>query len=622
MLKSVLNDRRLWLLIVVVLSVVVFARWIVEPTQGYGLVVRGGYWFMLVLVGLFLRAAGPLAWARFRAATYGRFELGVAGLIMVTVVTWTAHDKPGFKILADESLLCGTAMGLHYEREAAYPNRATDVQGSFQVLAAVLDKRPLLFPFLVATIHDLTGYRVENAFYLNMVFGGGFLWLIYLLGWRISGERWAGVAALLLFAGLPLLAQQSTGAGFDLLNLLLIVVFALLLVVYLEKPDDESRLEAFIYGALLLASTRYESLLLLPLAGLAALVGWQRAGKVVLSWPLMLSPIFLLPILIQNRIFAGASGAWEMASMNATKPFGFQYLAPNLGHALAFFFDLSGAQPNSPLFAIMGLLSLPFFGLWIIRVVRQGRQVAMTDLAWAITGMGLLGILAVHMFYFWGQFDHPVIRRLSLPVHLLLLVATLVMGARLLRSARAWKAVVLVVVGGMLFHSMPVMARQAYRTTYSPGVEYQLRQDFLSTLADRNVLLIDNDAHFWILHHICASPAKNLDKRKEGLIYHLRNHSFQAVYVFQSILVDEQTGKRSVDPEDDIGPDFELETVWEKKVRTLLFARISRITAIKREGQIAAQAEPFVNVSKEKRTPEEFEKARVRYIENWIKQLP
>lgn len=615
-------DRRVWLLGLLLALVLLVARWSLGPGQAFGGVIYGGYWLMLALVGLFLRAAVPLVRERWQVAGFSRFDLGVVGLVIVTVAVWAAHDRPGFKILADEALLSGTAMGLHYEREAAYPMRATDVQGSFQVLTNILDKRPLLFPFLVATVHDLTGYRIENAFYLNMGLGAVFLWLVYLLGWRIAGHRWAGVVALLLFAGLPLLAQQATGAGFDLLNLLLIVVFVLLLAVYLEKPDEVRRLEAFIYGTLLLASTRYESVLFLPLAGVAALAGWARAGKIVLSWPLVVSPIFLLPVLIQNRIFDGGSGAWEMASMKASEPFGFQFLAPNLGHALAFFFDLSGEQPNSPMFAVLGLLSLPFFGLWLGRLARQAGQAAGTDLAWAITGAGLFGVAAIHMFYFWGQFDHPVIRRLSLPVHLLMLLAMLVVGAKLALSARGWKTGALVVCAGILFHSLPVMARQAYRASYSPGVEYQIRQDFLAALPDRNVLFFDNDAFFWILHHIPASPVEQAKLRRDGIVYHMRNHSFQAMYVFQSIMVDDRTGKRSVDPADDLGPDFELETMWEKKVQTLHFARISRITAIKEGGKVAARAEPWVTPLDAKRSPDELEKARALYLQNWIKQLP
>ncbi len=103
-------------------------------------------------------------------------------------------EPPWIQILADEVLLLGTSMGLHYERVAAYPVRATDVQGPFLILDHVLDKRPLLFPVLAASIHDLTGYRPENVFYLNMGLAGIFLAVAYLLGVNAGRGRWPGMS--------------------------------------------------------------------------------------------------------------------------------------------------------------------------------------------------------------------------------------------------------------------------------------------------------------------------------------------------------------------------------------------------------------------------------------------
>ncbi len=622
MLKSLLSDLRVWLLAALLLLVLVLTRWSFQAGDTFKGVVYGGYWLMLALSVLFCRACIPVIREHWRKAGFGYFEVWVFAGVLLTTAIWTAQEKPGFKVLADELLLLGTSMGMHYDREAAYPMRATDVQGSFQILNGILDKRPILFPFLVATLHDLTGYRPENSFYLNMALGVGFLWLAYLVGWNAGQARWAGVLAVLLLAGLPLLAQQATGGGFELLNLVLIAAFALLMVRYLEQPE-ETRLEALIFGSLLLASTRYESALFLLPATAAAVWGWYRAGRVILTGPLLLSPLFLAPILIQNRIFSGQSQAWQMASLpGITEPFGFQYLAPNLGHALAFFFDFTGYQPNSPLLAVTGLLALPFFALWGVRVFRRSQAYSPSEQGWALVGMSLFAVTAIYLFYFWGQFDQPIIRRLSLPVHFLMVIAIIVTGKQLFVSARGWKIASLFALGGILFHSLPVMAKQAYRTSYSPGVEMQIRSEFLNGLLDKNLLFLDNDSFFWITHKISASPVKEAQMRKEGLAYHLRNRSFTEIYVFQSILVDDKTGSFSIDPVDDLGADFELEPVLERKVQTLLFARISRVKAIKDGKSILGQASRLVTPVTERRTTEELDGARALYLENWIKKLP
>ena len=623
MFKSIFTDRRVWLLGIILVAVALVARWLLPAQLAMRGVITGGYWVILVLMMMFGRAVWPVMRERWRQASFQRFEIWVAAGILVVSGIWFSHERPGYKILADELLLSGTAMSLHYERMATYPTRATDIQGPFLILSRTLDKRPLLFPMLVSAVHDVTGYRISNSFYLNMVLGAAFLWLVYLAGWNAGGSRWAGVLMALLFAGLPLMAQQATGGGFELLNLLLLVVLGLLMTIYLERPE-KGRLEALVFCGLLLASTRYESVIFLVPVAIVALLGWWRSEKIILSWPLIFSPLFLVLPLMQNRVFVENTAAWEMGSRTGvTEPFGFEYLAPNLGHALEFFFDFGGYHANSPLFAALGLLCLPFLILWTRRIFGAAKTAQASDLGWAVAALGLLGVTAVYMLYFWGTFDDPLISRLSLPVHLLMAVAVVIVGAMVFKTGdRGWKILTLVALGGFLFQSLPVMARQAYRTSYFPGVKMQIRQNFLETLTDRNVLVIDNDSFYWILQKIPASPVKQSILRKEGLRYHLRNHSFQAIYVFQSVKVNDQTGEMIVDPQDDLGADFELTPVWEKRVETLLFARISRVVAISEQGKETVRATRFINPEEQARTKEELEAARSLYLKKWIQQLP
>ena len=63
-------------------------------------------------------------------------------------------------------------------------------------------------------VHDLTGYRPANAFVLNGVLTFGFLGMVFHLG-RVLAGRMAGWLGVVLFAGLPLLGQNSTGGGFE-----------------------------------------------------------------------------------------------------------------------------------------------------------------------------------------------------------------------------------------------------------------------------------------------------------------------------------------------------------------------------------------------------------------------
>jgi hypothetical protein len=627
MFWPLLKNRRLILFVLLGILGVVLGRWVVPEGLAVTLVVEGGYWVILVGFSLFVRAVWRVMRPGLKGWRPDRFDVGALALIVTISGLWQAHEPKGFKILADEVLLLGTSMNMHYTREVSYPIRATDVQGPFQAIQSVLDKRPFFFPFLVSLVHDFTGYRPSNPFYVNIVLGAVFLALMYGLGWRLAGTRWAGAALVLLWGGLPLLAQQTVGGGFDLLNLVMLATVLSLAWRFAAQPDAAGT-EALCLGTVLLALTRYESVLFVfPVAGLL-LWGWSRVGKITLTWPVWLTPILLLPYVLQNRIFTVNSGAWEMSGQGggvvANAPFALHYLPDNLGHAAAFFFDTSGYQPSSLVFGVLGLLALPGLGIWVARVLRAREQQSPADVAVVAVALGLFAINALLFVYFWGQFDHPVIHRLSLPLHLLMALALVVVVRNWLHRRRfgAWKVLCGVALGGLLVQGLPAMAKRAYEHDYTPGVEMAWRREFIARYPARDYLFLDRDSNFWITQEIPATPIEQAKRREEGLAYHLRNHSFSAMYVFQRFKVDDQTGRMILDPADDPGPDFELQPVWEKRIATLLIGRISRVTAIHYNGK-TEHATPYVQPGPgPSLTPAQLDKARAEYLDNWIKQLP
>lgn len=624
MLKLVLLNRLVWLMLGLGGAALVIGRIVLTDLQAITAVAKGGYWTVLTAFLFFVAAVWRLirnGWSNWQPV---RADAGALALVLGCSVLWAAHEKHGFKILADEVLLLGTSMGIHYDREIGYPARASDATGPLLLSVKVVDKRPFFFPFIVSLVHDLTGYRPTNPFWVNTVLGAVFLGLIYVLGWQLARSRWAGALLVLLFAGLPLAAQQSAGGGFELLNLVMILAVLLAARRYAREPDGDS-LEALCLGAVLLALTRYESaVFIFPVAALA-LWGWWRAGRVVLTWPVVAAPIFLLPHVLQNRVFAANPATWELGSIKgADKVFALHYVPDNLGHALAFFFSRDGYQANSIYFAALGLLALPFLLLLTTRTLRTSRDAKTNaaDVGSAFIVLGLFAVGALLMTYFWGQFDHPVIRRLSLPVHLLLGIAIVTVGANLFRSARPWHLAIAGAVAAMIFQALPMMARRAYEWDYTPGIEMAWREEFLKKFPARDYLFIDQDSTFWITQRMPATPIKQAAERKEGLAYHLRNHSFSAMYVFQRFKVNPDTGALTIEPADDIGPDFELEPVVQKRIATLNLARISRITAIQDHGAVVAR-EGFAPIATGPAlTGEELEKAKGPYLEKWIKQLP
>lgn len=622
------RSRRVWLVVLLAVFSLVIGLWALPTDPAITAAVKSGYWVLLALVALFARAAWRVGCDAWRARRPGRVELAALALVLAGGGVLLAHETYGFKVLEDEVLLLGTSMGMHLDRAAAYADRASDVQGPFQLVHLVLDKRPFLFPFVVALVHDLTGYRPDNPFYVNTVLGFVLLALLWLLGRGIGGSPWAGAVMVLLFSGLPLLGQQMAGGGFDLLNLVMLTAVVLLAREFAERRDAVSQ-EALVLGAVLLAYSRYESVLfLVPVAALVPWA-WWRDGRITLTWPVILSPLALLPWLWQHRVFTINAGAWELASHpGADAPFAWHYLPGNLGHGLMFFLDadrdhfLTGYQPSSPLFSVLGLLALPFFGLWISRVLRAPGRAAPADLALAVLGVGLLAETALLLCYFL-PFDTPMVHRLSLPVHLLLAVAVVLAGARLWLSARGWKVLAGAVVGALVVQGLPAMATQAYTRDYSPGLEMAWRREFLQRYPEHDYLFIDQDSPFWIDNKVCATPPEQARRRQDNLVWLLRNHAFTEMYVFQQFKVDDQTGALHLDPADDLGPDFELEPVWDRRIEILVIDRISRVTAIHTAvGETVRQTHLAAPAPGPDRTSKELEQAKDEYLQHWLDELP
>ena len=209
----VLSDRRVWLFASLSALCAATGLLLVPDRLALPLVTQTGYWCVLAAFALFAWAlwrAYRDDLARVRACGLRGFDWASLAVVAVGGTVLMVHESFGFKIVMDEVMLAGTSMSMHFDRSVITPMRGGDIQGAFVVLGGNLDKRQLFFPFLVSILHDLTGYRVENAFVLNGILTFVFLGLVNAAGRKLAGRQagWLGVA---LFAGLPLLAPNSTG---------------------------------------------------------------------------------------------------------------------------------------------------------------------------------------------------------------------------------------------------------------------------------------------------------------------------------------------------------------------------------------------------------------------------
>jgi hypothetical protein len=617
-LAAVLSNRRCWLFLLFVLIAIVLAFLAIPDPVAMSFVSQGGFWLVLVAFGIWIWSLWRSFSAELRVVRWRAFDWVSLVAIAIGGVVLLSHERFGFKIVMDELMLLGTSMSMHLDKVVLTPLRGNDIQGAFVIVEGIMDKRPLFFPFLVSLVHDVTGYRPENAFALNAALTFVFLWLIFLTG-RMAAGRVAGWIGVALFAGLPLLAHNSTGGGFELLNLVMILATMLLGARFIARRDDMS-LIAFAYAGLLLAQVRYESVIYLLPVALAVLWVWIREHRVQLPWAILIAPLLMVHYPLQHRVFDIRSSAWEMFSKPGyTEPFSLRYVPENLEHAVKFFFGRAADQPNSIVLSALGCIAAPFFLLLVLKRLRTLSNQTAGNVAITIFALGFALQFGLMMCYFWGKFDDAVIRRLSLPTHLGMVIALLAILPQFARPAVA-RGLLAIALAGLVARSVPSMAAHAYSQEYLPGRETAWRREFIAAQPRSDYLMIDNDATLWVTHLVSATPTVVASKRREDIAFHMRNRTFSNVYVFQRLTVDAATGRQTLREGDDLGPAFVLEPVVEQRLQLLTISRISRVKAIKSGAEIMS-APPST-------TPSPFkdraavEKARREFLEAYMKKLP
>jgi hypothetical protein len=576
--------------LIVALAVVFgFVSFHYSPTDAVALVLHYGYWQILTVVVLFTICLVRSLRGEARAARLAwRVWVGPVALVLAVTAFLHVQERHEFKIVMDEVVLQDTAMRMHFEREAGAMVRGYELAGNFTAAHVYVDKRPLFFPFLLSVVHDFTGYRVSNAFYLNGAISVVLIALVFLTGRRLGGNV-AGVAGALLVASIPLVHQNATGSGFELLNLVMILSTLLLGMRYVEQPADTDRLGAFVLSGILLAQTRYESALFILPVGVVILYVWQRERRVDLAWPIMVAPLLLVIVPLHFNVFKVISGSWQLTDVaGADTPFSPRYFYDNVGNAMNFFLCTDGSQGNSLLVAILGAAGVGFFVLTLYREHRAIFRVQPATAVFCIFILSLLVHTVMMLCYFWGKFDDPIIRRLSLPSNLLLVLTFLFVYPRLIAHRARWRWLLALTGFFILGFTIPSVSMHRYGQENFAARTNAWLSDFIDKLGDDTVLAIDGNTGIqWLIHRKSSVPVDAIAGHPERFLFHFKNNSFQHFFVVERMGVDFDHGLRLPTADDDVGDGFKLELVEEKAFSPVYYIRIYKVVGVD-EQKVAA----------------------------------
>lgn len=538
---------------------------------------RGGYYAILLIFGLWVWTLWRLWVARTRGPGLSRRELAGAAVAIGAVTLLALNAEPlRSKILYDEFVLQSTAFNMHFFRDASTMVRGYDIFGLFVSTDNYLDKRPFFYPFLVSLVHDFTGYRPLNAYLLNVALYPVALGLLYWLGRLLAGMRGA-LLAVLLAGTLPLLAQNATGSGMELLNVVMILAVTALSAAYLARPD-EVRLSALVLGAVLLAESRYESALFVPLVGGVVLLGWWRARRIELPWAALVAPLLLLPYAWQNNVVAHSPIQWEL-NTGQTSRFSVSYLAGNLRGAYRFFFGDSPQLANSALLSALGAVAALAL---LIRLVRRRpglRTMPPAQLACLVIGLGVVANLGLVMFYYWASLDDSMASRFSLPFCLLLALVVVAVAA-VFDAQRRWVAPALA-AGCVLYTFGSVVPRQALHLYSHLGIdEIEWERRFVAARPPGDRLILTSKSSLtWLVLKCPSILISRAALVPDRLRVQLAQPTFREILVFQSLRPSSVYGQHQLVPEDALPAGFHLELITEKRFGTKI-DRVSRLVAV------------------------------------------
>jgi hypothetical protein len=450
-----------------------------------------GYWLCLALVFVFsyelvitfLRKS-----QRFRLQ--GLHHAKTLGFSFALGSLWLIHEPWVDRVLFDEYVFLGISHQMHQAREAMNPAKAHLIDNAVRILANVPDKRSYLFPFFASVLHDVTGFRPQNLFLVNVVFGLGVLPLAYAVLSVLFSPRTA-IIGVILWAAFGLLPAHMNGAGYEIVNLFFLQLW-LLLAVLSVKGSSARWWDLFVISSICLALLRNESVFFLVGTALIGVVRYQIRGFVRISWPMAVAALALFVPVAANLNFSSLDGLRE--NTQGQLFFALSYLPENFLWSLHFVLNPALKAPNQPLIGVLGLLAGTLFLVRYLGRCSRGEAISARErVLFVFSGcIGLCYIL--YMCTFWGNWNDPMVSRFSISSYFWLLVMTCWLlewaSSRVaLRQARKFA-----VLGASIFAfaRLPAHTQLEYTRRFQVGWEMEFLKTKLAERHDSRVFLVTN----------------------------------------------------------------------------------------------------------------------------------
>jgi 4-amino-4-deoxy-L-arabinose transferase-like glycosyltransferase len=435
--------------------------------------------------------------------------------------------------------------------------------GNINSINQEVDKRPLVFPFLISLLHTVFGFHYQNGFALNFIVMFLFLSAVYIVTRKYLDASSAAAAALLAIS-YPVVTIYGTSAGFDLLNGTFFILVLAITYSFIKSPSSEA-FALLLSSLLVFANIRYESVVFLPvvLLLLVTKIKWQHIKDS--SYLLFAAPLVNLPYL-WNRLLK-PQGYYE--SVKDVKLFSLGALKDNLALFFCNIIDYKSDLPYASIVTILGILILIYL---VIQTLRKKIFVESCQRHFVLILIITIGISSLMYFaHFLGKYNHPSTARFFIILSLCFAFGPVILRAvhPQLFSGRAlllFSAVCLI-----LYHPVAVEGRFINSLTLNRLTKHCI--DFLNKSDDKNLLVFSSRPGQYVALGYGAVNFNYANNNKAALLNEARRHLYSEIIVFQEIMYD--TGKPSADSA--LEPDFVLKPVYEIQTTAESYLKISKV---------------------------------------------
>ncbi|MFC1831011.1 ArnT family glycosyltransferase [Thermodesulfobacteriota bacterium] len=494
-------------------------------------------------------------------------------IIFCTLITGAMFlaSPPEYKVLTDEANLMGTSMLMHQDKIAAIPIKAFTLDNGSTEYDFIMDRRPLLFPFLISVVHAITGYSPFNGFVVNFFAGVLILCTFYLLVSKMYDPT-LGLIAILIISALPQYMFCITSSGFDALNLLFIIL-SLFMLHQFVRSQSAANAELFLFTLLLLAYCRYESVLFIIC--LMVLIPFIKNRDVIFKCSLILYviPPLLIPVLWQRRYFDSITLVNKIEPGLFHSPENQFSFAHFITHVPKNVFVLLGVDPNYGYSWVAAILAISGAYLFARRRLLT-REISTSEnralLIYSVATFGaLFGLISA---YFWGNFTLAVNNRLSLIfLPCIVLPAIYVIDGLLLQKSSWVKNTVAVFFVFHLACFWPYGIKQKLGNTMMLKYEYEVTLQMLNESFDREKnLIVANYPH---MYNIQKFNAVDFNYANSNIQQMVKSRHYDHIIVFQRY----QRNKSRPVTGNTLDIPYELNTLEEFKLSEETILKISEL---------------------------------------------